>query len=159
MTTNWFALPAFNTNELTASSVWGLCSSPPRRPWTALAAALFLASFASGIPNTVLLQLLAPEGQTEGFVGDGDIHPWVADDRAAIQIIIRNSRFRREEGEVKITILIIFSKDLERNERWEDWKWSGGEWGSGSVCWGVFRVLSFHSIRGCICVHTSVCIC
>ena len=75
MTTNWPALPALSTKELTSSSVSGLCNSPPRRPWTALAAFDFLVSFASGIPNIVLLHALAPDGQTAGFVGDGDMQP------------------------------------------------------------------------------------
>ena len=73
MTTNWFALPALRTKELTSSSVSGSCNSPPRRPWTILAVVDFLASFASGIPNTVLLHEFAPEGQTVGFVGEGDM--------------------------------------------------------------------------------------
>ena len=62
----------------------------------------------SGTPNIVLLHELVPEGPTLGFVGEGDVHPFVVMANAAIKHTINHFL-------IGVVEIVIFIAKLAKN--------------------------------------------
>ena len=70
----------------------------------------FLASFAAGTPNTVLLHELSPEGQTAGVVAEGDMQAKASPAMANQHTSITNPRIRGDRYEAGVGMFAISCK-------------------------------------------------